>query len=201
MQTLAPVPFLLGMIRIIVFGLTTLSVTGKITWLMGGQVLGRLNRIKDCLARTVARVEAGRYAPRRRSGRPRAPAVRRPRQPGPLPQKFGWLAALLPATAPGLRGDLSAWLDQPDMMELIGAAPSTLIPPLRSLCWALHLKPPPILARPRRPAPPAEPPTAAAAEALPPPPAAAPAPLPRPSPSRCTAATPPSQACGPPHPA
>jgi hypothetical protein len=200
MQT--PTTFLLGMIRNIVFAMTGLCQGGKMTWLMSGLILGRLNQIKDRVARIAARVEAGRYAPRRRSGKPRPPDIRRPRQPGKLPRNVGWLAALLPATAPGLRGDLEALLYRPDMVALIGAAPTPLIPPLRSLCWALQLKPPPILARPKRPAPPAA--------ASPPPPQPAPL-LPRPpgpprqhrrrAPRSGPTPLPPPAACAPPNPA
>jgi hypothetical protein len=199
MQTppLTPVTYLRGMINSIVFAMTPLCQTGKLAWLLSGLILGRLNRIKDCVARITARVEAGRYVPRRRSGKPRQPAVRRPRQPGPLPTKFGWLAALVPAIAPGLRGDLEALLYRPDMVALIGAAPTPLIPPLRSLCWALKLKPPPILARPRRPAPeptplPAQPAEAPRRRARRPSPARQ---KPAPQPPSVAAAT------GPPHPA
>jgi hypothetical protein len=191
---LTPVAYLRAMIHQIVFAMTTLCGAGKMTWLMSGLILGRLNRIKDCLARITERVEAGRYAPRRRSGRPRPQAVRRPRPPGPLPRERGWLAALLPAAAPGLRGDLEALLFRPDMVALIGAAPTPLIPPLRSLCWALKLRPPPILARPRRPAPePAAPPPATPAE--PPKRRARPSPPAHPDPS-----APPPPACGAPAP-
>jgi hypothetical protein len=160
MQTPPPIPveWLRGIINLLVTAMTTLCLSGKLTWLMSGQVLNRLSRIRDCLARTVARVEAGRYAPRRRTGKPRPPDVRRPWQPGPLPRNFGWLAELMPATAPGVRGTLEALLHRPDMVVLIEAAPVTLIPPLRSLCWLMGFRPPPILARPRRPRPAAPPP-------------------------------------------
>jgi hypothetical protein len=157
------------MINSIVFAMTTLCISGKLTWKMSGLILERFSRVRDCVARTAARVEAGRYAPRRRSGPPRPPAIRRPRQPGPLPREFGWLATLMPATAQSHRGDLDGLLRHPEMVALIAAAPVTLIPPLRSLCWALRLAPPPLLARPRRPAPPPEPaPAAAAATPQPP---------------------------------
>jgi hypothetical protein len=154
--TQTPIEWLVGLIRNTVFAMTTLCISGRMPHRMSGLILQRLSRIKDCVARTAARVEAGQYRPRRRSGRPRSPAIRRPWQPGELPRHKGWLAALVPVTAPGNRGLVESLLHRPDMVALITAAPTTLIPPLRSLCWALDFKPPPILARPRRERPPAE---------------------------------------------
>ena len=194
--------FLRGMISSIVFAMTTLCTSGKLTWKMSGLILERFNRVKDRIARTAARIEAGRYAPRRRSGPPKPPAIRRPRQPGPLPREFGWLATLMPATAQSHRGDLDGLLRHPEMVALIAAAPVTLIPPLRSLCWALRLAPPPNLARPRKAtaAPPSPKPQAPAPQP------AAPQPTPPPSPSQSQAParqpeSPPPRVCGPPNPA
>jgi hypothetical protein len=52
---------------------------------------------------------------------------------------------------PPLRGGLRDLLQEPEMKTLIEAAPEAMLPPLRSLCWALGWQPPPILARPRKP--------------------------------------------------
>jgi hypothetical protein len=176
--------------------MTSLCVSGRMTWLMSGQVLERFNRVRDCLIRTAARVQAGRYAPRRRAGRPRPPDIRKPWQPGPLPREFGWLAARMPATARSHRADLDALIRHPEMVALIAAAPSTVIPPLRSLCWALQLAPPPVLARPSRATPiPAEP--ATPAQAMTPEAAAPEAPTSQPSPAPPAPESPPAR---PPHP-
>jgi hypothetical protein len=126
--------------------------------------MARFMRLREVLTRATLLVQAGRHAPRRRSGTRSPPAVWRPRQPGPLPREFGWLTTLMPQVQE-TRGTLFHMLDQPEMAALIEAAPSALIPPLRSLCWALRLKPPPVLARPRRPAPPPAAPEATAPEA------------------------------------
>jgi hypothetical protein len=173
MQAAAPLPtriaedWFRGLFRRIFFALEGLRPHGRLPPPIAGLVLLRVDRINHLVLRIVALVRQGQYKPRRRTGRPRPAAVRRARPPDPLPRKFGWLAALLPATAAGHRGDLDTLLRQPDMVELIEAAPVTLIPPLRSLCWALQLKPPPILARPKRPASGPEPAPVAAAAAPP----------------------------------
>ena len=198
-----------------------MDICGRVSW--GGitqpqssLLYMRLNGIKRRIDRIVARIRAGTYKPRRRTGKPRARASpREPRPPSPLPAKFGWLMPLIPRRkeeywhANSLRGTFELQLNHPEMMALVEAAPVSLGRPLRSLCWAFRLEPPPFLARPRRtPPPPPEPPpaaTAGAAAAPPPtsaPPASAPpAGRPRRSPSRTAAAAPPPGACGPPHPA
>ena len=113
-------------------------------------VIGNFLRpINQCLRRIADRVRDGKYAPRR-SGPRRAPSVRKPRPPGPVPKKFGWLVALVPE-ARGHGGQIAHLLQNPEMVALLQAAPTTLIRPLRSLCWALQVTPPAILARPPRP--------------------------------------------------
>jgi hypothetical protein len=160
--------------RLVIHAMTTMRCSNRLTAQFNSLAFDRLRRISELLARIATRVQAGRYRPRRGTGRPRRRTARRPRAPDPLPRKFGWLAMLLPDTAAGHRGDLCALLDEPATVALIGAAPVTLIPPLRSLCWALKLRPPPILARPRRPAPPPDKAPAAEAVAPQPPPPTAP---------------------------
>jgi hypothetical protein len=199
-----------GLFRKLFFALESLRACGRLPS-PAGPVFLRLDRIYHLVLRIAALVRDGRYKPRRRTGRPRPPARRRARPPDPLPLRFGWLAALLPATAAGLRGDLSVLLERPDMVALIQAAPVTLIRPLRSLCWALHFKPPPILARPRKAARPTPVPQPAAPLPDSPPrsPNASPLQLSPPAlPQRSRSAraasparSPPPAACGPPHPA
>jgi hypothetical protein len=144
-----------------------MDICGRVSW--GGIspaasfLLGtRLGAIKQRIDRIVASIRAGTYKPRRRSDKPRtrgSPSVRQPRPPSALPAKFGWLMPLIPARkeeywhANGVRAGLESLLAEPEMVALVGAAPASLGRPLRSLCWALRLKPPPYLAPPKRPAP------------------------------------------------
>ena len=95
-------------------------------------------------------------SPQHRTDRPPKP----PKPPDAIEKKFGWMVPLAPQV-PFFRGNIEALLKEPDMVALLATAPTTLGRPIRSLCWSLRLKPPPILARPRRPRPP-KPPSAAA---------------------------------------
>jgi hypothetical protein len=202
---------LCGMLVRLVMDLGGRLSWGRITRPELDLVLRRMQAIRQRLDRTVARLRAGTYRPRRRTaGRPRARASPRPRPqppPGTPAQTFGWLLPLIPARkgeywhANGLRGCLELQLNHPEMLALIEAAPAAMGPPLRSLCWMFGLRPPPHLAPPKRTAPPPEapPPEAsapAAAEALAPPATTPHRPL-----HRRPAAAPPTGACGPPHPA
>ncbi len=147
------------------------DVAGRVAW--GGIAMAlnvfisaRLIGHRQQIERIVARIRAGTYKPRRRSpaqGAPPPPASRPPRPPGPVKQGFGWLLPLLPPywNANGYSAALESVLADPDMVALIQAAPVTLGRPLRSLCWMLRVRPPPVLAPPRRTAPrPATPPPA-----------------------------------------
>jgi len=121
-------------------------------------IITRIRDAKQAFARLAARIEAGTYAPRRRSSTPpRPPAVRKPRPPpNPLARKFGWLLPLVPA-AVVFRGQLETLLRDPGMAELLAAAPVSLRRPIRSLCWMLRVSPPAILPRPpAKPRPPRE---------------------------------------------
>jgi len=140
-----------------------------------------------------------------RPGRARrpSPSTRSPWPPELLPATFGWLLPFLMPGQIGIRSGLQDILRDPEMIALIEAAPVSLSRPLRSLCWMLGLRPPPILAP--RPGRAARPGLAAAAspEAGPPrsPPQAAPPPS-SPPPRRRAAAEPkPAGARAPPKPA
>ena len=123
----------------------------------------RIRLIKQRIARLAARVAGGTYAPRR-SGPRRESENPKPRQPCKLPQKFGWLLPLVP-DAVVWRSQLERLLGDPEVAALLAAAPASLGRPLRSLCWMLLLRPPEILAPPRRARPAAAaPPTPAPAE-------------------------------------
>ena len=127
----------------------------------------RITDIRTRFYRLAEQIEAGTYKPRRPSTIPRKkPANPKPWRPSPLPTKFGWLYTLVPTemyrlSAVGPRNHLEQVLrDDPEMAALIQAAPEAMRRSLRSLCWMLALKAPPILARPRRPRRPTTPPPA-----------------------------------------
>ncbi len=180
------------------------GILGRLSAPIVGLLLGRIAAAGRDFARLAARLRAGSFVPRRYSPR-RKPAARKPRRPAALPRNFGWLLRMVPE-AVGFRSQLDHLLREPEMAALLAAAPAPMARVLRPLCWALLLKPPPVLARPRRPPPPdPEPPALAPA-----PSAAEPSSAPRPhprgirhtSPARGRPARkPPPRACGPPHPA
>jgi hypothetical protein len=175
-----------------------MDICGRVSW--GGisppqsiLLCTRLSNIKRQIDRIVARIRAGTYRPRRRTGKPGARASpREPRPPSALPATFGWLMPLIPKRpeeywhANGVRAGLEGFLNAPEMVALVEAAPASLGRPLRSLCWALRLKPPAYLAPPRRTPPsgaaprPKKPRPPATPKA--PPPQASPAPPPPPPP-------------------
>jgi hypothetical protein len=210
-----------------------MDVYGRVAWggiamvlnvFISTRIIGHRQRIYDI----VDRIRAGTYLPRRRPAASAAPSPperppRPPRPPGPVRQSLGWLLPLIPPywQANGYRSALESLLAEPEMVALIEAAPVALGRPLRSLCWMLGLKRPPVLAPPRRrsrrpetsppPSPPPGTPQAPAAFAPPPPTSAPPTSAPPPSPPQAPPARRPSRrrkafalppsACGPPHPA
>jgi len=134
-------------------------------------IVTRIRDAKQAFARLAARIQAGTYAPRRRSSTPpRPPAVRKPRPPpNPLARKFGWLMPLVPG-AVVFGGQLDSLLRDPEMAALLAAAPVSLRRPIRSLCWMLRVEPPDILPRPpAKPRPPREKKPRPRREKLPPP--------------------------------
>ncbi len=155
---------------------------GKLSSPLVALIVGRIRDLNQRVARLIVRSQDGRIAPRRPAAR-RPAKPRRPRQPGPLPVHSGWLLTLVPE-AVGYRGQLDHLLRDPEMAALLAAAPAAIRRPLRSLCWMLRLRPPPLLARPQAALPPppqrplrarvsprpACPPARAAAPAWPPPP-------------------------------
>jgi hypothetical protein len=156
-------------------------------------IAARIEAHRQRIARIVERIRAGTYTPHRRASPKRTGASRPPRRPSPIRQSFGWLMPLIPPywQANAHRNAVEALLSDPEMVELIAAAPSALGRPLRSLCWMLRIKPPPILARPRKePTPPETPQVPAAAVPVHPPP-----------PDPTDNAKCPPLACGPPIPA
>jgi len=155
-QTLTPIVERLGglLVRLV------MDISARLSW--GGitqPVLGEVARLlgdnKRQIDRVVALIRAGEYrrrqprlAPRESAG-PGAP--RPPRPPGPVARKFGWLLPHLPAQWQGVGNRVKALIEEPEMAAMIQAAPVSLGRPLRSLCWAFRVRPPPVLAPPRRP--------------------------------------------------
>jgi hypothetical protein len=137
----------------------------------------RIKSIQTRFERLAPQIVAGTYRPRRTTPRPK------PKTPAPKPRpaspfrRFGWLDALLPPdVAQQQRAGLADFLRQPDTLALIEAAPAEMARLFRPLCWALHIKPPPALVSPRRPA--GTPPPAPKPYVEPPPP---PPPIPAPA--------------------
>jgi hypothetical protein len=121
-------------------------------------IANRLREISQRVRRLIARIQAGRPAPRRNSAPASLaspPTGRRPRRPDPLPRTFGWLHKLVPEV-PAYRSQLGFLLNEEEMAALLAAAPASMRRPIRSLCHMLGLEPPPILALPpsTRPKPP-----------------------------------------------
>ena len=121
-------------------------------------IQARITAIRTRFYRLAEQIAAGTYRPRRPSTMlRRKPANRKPWQSSKLPTHFGWLYTLMPSeiyrlSVVGPRHQLERMLlPDPEMAALIQAAPDAMRRPLRSLCWMLAIKPPPILARPRRP--------------------------------------------------
>ena len=136
----------------------------------------RIKAIQARFDRIVPRIVAGTYQPRRHNPR-RKPATPPEPRPAPKPRaespfrKFGWLDALLPpAIAQQQRGALLGFLRHPETLALIEAAPADMARLFRPLCWALHFRPPDILANPRRPAGTSPPPVKPYVPPPPPPP-------------------------------
>jgi hypothetical protein len=120
-------------------------------------VLKRLKRIRNRMDNISTLVAEGKYRPpvkRATPPKPAAPGTRKPPVPDPRTRKYGWLGDFHPDMAP-LRGTVLQLLQDPQLVELIKAAPHGMIPPLRSLCWMLGYRPPlpilDLLKKPRKP--------------------------------------------------
>jgi hypothetical protein len=143
---------------------------GLLAMPLGQLIIHRLILLRQHVRRLAESIAAGTYKPRQSSATPRRKTANpRPRSPSPLPTKSGWLLTLVAhETAYRVhvrahRNHLEQLLQDPEMAALMAAAPDAMRRPLRSLCWMLGIKPPPILARPRRPRQPSAPPTPAPA--------------------------------------
>jgi hypothetical protein len=132
-------------------------------------ILNRIREIKQRFARLAARIQAGRYAPRRST--PRQHVEQKPRRKSPLPHDPAWLIKLVPEAA-ATASQLRFLFADPEMAALLAAAPTSLARPIRSLCRMLGVEVPPILkpppaARPKTPAPKPERPPARTRSAAP----------------------------------
>ena len=128
----------------------------RLSYFLIGLIIERIRPIKQAFARLVAGLAAGTFSPRRYAPR-RKPTQRRPRGESPLGLKFGWLRPLVPDIN-GFRAQLENLLRDPEMAALIATAPATLSRPIRSACWMLGLRPPPLLKTPPRANPTPQPP-------------------------------------------
>jgi hypothetical protein len=138
-------------------------------------LFGRISQIRDRFNRLVESILAGTYKPRQYAARQAPSEPQPPRETRPRP-KFGWLDELLPeAIAREHRADLAGMLHHPETVALIEAAPGPMSRLLRPLCWMLKLKPPEVLANPRRPAGTPPPPAKPYVKPPPPPPIPGPA--------------------------
>jgi hypothetical protein len=142
------------------------QAVGKRTgWGLHGWVIAlitnRVRGIKQRFARLAARIAAGSYVPRQAAvaaaattpSRPpidRPPIDRKPRQKNPLPQKFGWLAKLIPE-AVCYGSQLEHLFRDPEMAALLEAAPEPMRRTLRPLCHMLGVRLPPPIALPAKP--------------------------------------------------
>jgi len=147
--------------RIIINGLMravdTQRLCGLLAMSLNVLIQVRITAIRVRFYRLAEQIAAGTYKRRRPSETPRKkPTNPKPWQPSRLPTHFGWLYTLVPTenyrlSVVGPRSQLATLLQDPGMAAVMEAAPGALRRPLRSLCWMLAIKAPPLLARPRRP--------------------------------------------------
>ena len=158
------------------------GVRGALTGWLLILTCSRLNRAGQRVMALAARLAAGTLRPPR-VRLPRTAPRRQPSTPAPnpatppkllIPRRFGWLLQRVQATevarcaVANRRSQLLHLLGQPDMLDLIAAAPQ-VGRHIRPVCRLLGVPLPPVLQRPPRPRPPK-------------PEAARPAPLPAPRP-------------------
>jgi hypothetical protein len=120
-------------------------------------IAARLQRLADRFASLVARLNAGKL----RVPDPARPALPRPAAAAPrtrwapdadsrLPGAFAWMCRLFPESAVWPATALGLLLEQPEVADLVAAAPQA-VRILRPLCHMLGIRPPPALALPPRP--------------------------------------------------
>jgi hypothetical protein len=153
----SPVEVMKGVVRLLGFVFTMLVTNGRLKQPLRMRIDARIYKIKERLTALAERVAAGTYRPRpeRKPGDMPRKTPATPPNPPPADSPFrqrGWLAAVLPADyAQQLRAHLHHGLRKPEMVALVEAAPVPMKRLLRPLCYGVGIKPPPILALPKRP--------------------------------------------------
>ena len=116
-----------------------------------------LNAAWRLFLRIIEQVRTGTYkhrTPRKPSDEPRPErqaSERKPLPPGAVPKKFGWFVRFVPESLRPFGGNFTHLVQQPEIAAIIAQAPEALGRPLRTLCWAFGVKPPAIIAPPKRP--------------------------------------------------
>jgi hypothetical protein len=141
--------------------MVTLNLCNRIPNPIFRLAFDRIQAFRRKIERLTARIEAGTFVPRKKTGPREKKAVRPPWQPRRLPTHRGWLAELLTDNdkvhmnfAPGMRGWLGRMLREPEMIALMETAPAEMARPIRSLIWMLNFPKheiPEILRRPKKP--------------------------------------------------
>ncbi len=141
--------------------MATLGFCNRIPHPLFGLICLRITTIRDKIYRISARIEAGTFVPRKKTGPREKKVIQPPWQPRRLPTHRGWLAELLTDNdkvhmnfAPGMRGWLGRMLQEPEMIALMETAPAEMARPIRSLIWMLNFPKheiPEILRRPKKP--------------------------------------------------
>jgi hypothetical protein len=139
-------------VRHLIGGIVTITCCNRIHPYPASRINDRLNAFRRRMEWLAARIAAGTYKPRPKTGPRKTPVPRKPRPPDRVAKKRNWLGELL-FEASGYRGNLDRLIREPGMVALIQAAPAETVRPLRSFCWMLGLPSPQILALPRKPRP------------------------------------------------
>ena len=132
----------------------------RLSYFLIGLIIERIRPIKQAFARLVARLvaglAAGTFAPPPLYPAPQArPAPTTGRKSARTEIRLVEAAA---AGHHGYRAQLENLLRDPEMAALIQTAPASLSRRVRSLCWMLGLRPPPLLKTPPRAKPTPQPP-------------------------------------------
>ena len=136
------------------------KMRGGVEWAVVHAADARVRRIRNRFADLVAKYRAGTLCPPRPRPLPRAeilpdgeqaaPKPAKPeRTPSVLPRSFAWLCELVPQWAAGCGHQILRELDDPEMRELIAAAPQAGRL-LRPLLWMTGRQVPTFLALPPR---------------------------------------------------
>ena len=156
MPTPPPVERFAAIFRMLLPAISAMRGGRVLSDMLVGLLERRLVGIRIRIAELLAHIQAGTYQPRA-PAKPRAAEETIPTRPAPpehpLPHKFGWLLPIVPYQAAANAHQMLHRLlfEDADIQALLATAPTALRRPLRSLCWMVGLKPPQILANPKRP--------------------------------------------------